>query len=475
MIRWHWRPWSILAGAALLCLGGTAAAQPESPFKGGELKAPTPTEKEVNQWSTLVRLGDIAANNQGNVAGAKAALKAELAANKAVMEKVLTWYICRITHLELQEGTVPEEEMKNNRVAGNLGDHMAELFGETSNNRRRVLPRSPSPVPSPWLSVETRTSTPDPVMVELQFMLMDEIRPLSMQHLKQVLQNQNLIARLNAVRVLCHFASFGQDAIAPELLAVLENKDEHDAVKYHAVLGLGKLFELTKEKKLFKDDKGIAMYRKCATAVLNWLEKDTKHDPEKLKLLTEEERLAISFRRRAAIQALGETHRALVIDGAELGQAANRAGPIAEVLLRIVANDNAVQPAPNWTERVIAAKAVCKLDPNLSPSYQPDYAIYIVAKFANEMATGGRDADRDALTVYASELKISLDQLLPLLPKAQDSPGTTYVQTVLMPELNPVLEHLYDRNKERSAPQKLLGTLETKKPPSKDVYKPLAR
>src|SRR5262249_46565825 len=141
----------------------------------------------------------------------------------------------------------------------------------------------------------------------LQFMLMEEVRPLCVKLLRQVLENQNPIARLSAVRVLCHFASFGQEDVAPELLAMLEkadgtpNKDELDAVKYHAILGLGKLFELTKEKKLFKDDKGIKMYRRCATGVLNWLVDDTKHNPEKLKLLADDERLAINFRRRAAI------------------------------------------------------------------------------------------------------------------------------------------------------------------------------
>ena len=487
---------NLAAGLILFLIGGLAAAQqpqkPQAPpppppkagaaFTGGQLNAPTPNQNEVRQWSQMVlEINDIADRNSSNVQAARAAMMAAFNAVPAqVRENVLRWYIYRLTWEELHEGRVPSDQVqRGDRVAATIHEHMQELLGDRGASRnRRVLPPAPTPLPSPWVTQPPPASlTPALAMAqELHGQLLEEIRPICVKYLREVLTNQNIIARVNAVRVLDHFTTFGLDSIAPELLAVLDNPQELDAIKYWAVLGVGRLFETARDpaRKTFKGDKGLETSRRCANAVVAWLDKQTKHDPVQLALMREEERQAISFMRRGAIQALAETQRPLVIDGAELGQAAGRAGPIAEVLLRIVANqEGVVQPPPTWTERVIAARAVCRLDPKLSPSYHPEHAVYVVAQFINEMANSSREADAATWSLYASELKGGLEALAAALPK--QGPGVEYIQQTLLPVVHPVLAHINDRGQERTSPQQLLRTLEASKPPRQGVYKPEQR
>jgi hypothetical protein len=447
-------------------------------FKGGQLEAPTPARREVNQWSVIVRTpNEVAAQTPNNLPAAKAAIKAAI--DQKLMDKVLKWYIYRLTYEDLHEGRVDEAEVRRDSIAATMNEHMNELLGERgASNSRRILPTAPSPVPSPWVTPQLATPlTPDQLYVqELNNYLLEELRPTCMKYLKEVLENENRIARLQAVRVLNHFAAFGQDAVANELLNVMGNPQEHDAIKYHAVVGLDKLFEAAaaKDSKTFKGDKGVETYRKCAAAVLAFLDKHTKHDPAKQGLMPEADQRAISFIRQAAIQALGETRRALVVDGAELGQASGRDGPVAELLVKIVANqENTVQPPPTWTERVIAAKALCKMDARLSPSYQPDYAAFVLARFLVEMANASREGDREMWKLFASELKGGVETMVATLPK--EGPATTYVQQSLLANMNAVLEHIYDLSKEAGSPATLSRTLENQKPTAKEVYKPVAK
>jgi len=191
-----------------------------------------------------------------------------------------------------------------------------------------------------------------------------------------VLQNKQPIARINAARVLAKLAEWGQEPVVDELINIIKHPGEIDAVRLWAFKGLEEIFGLAgtndpRAKGLFQGEKGAARYKAALFAIYDWLNDRTKLPESRLKNMQPAEVNGLRYVRRAAEMALGASRRPLIIDERSAGK---QAGPIAELLSRIVTADAGIVPAPSLRERLDASIALGQLRNDLSPSYQPDYA-----------------------------------------------------------------------------------------------------
>jgi HEAT repeat protein len=289
---------------------------------------------------------------------------------------------------------------------------------------------------------------------------MKEFREVAVPLLREVLQNRSLPARLNATRVLHRFAQDGHEEVADELIKVLENKDEHDAVKHWAVLGLGEIFA-------YRTHKNLPVVQRGALAVLQFADARTKFDKAVVEQMTEPERDGIRYVRRAAIRALGNLRRPMIVDDAKAGA---RDGPTAELLVRILANGGAdVSPTASLSEREEAAYALCKMQHRACPTYQPDYAAHQVVRLIAVLgAEAGRDDERarERWKYMASHLQEGLELLVADVDK---TPNAAYVKK-LAEESRRVLENLYDKDKSTGAISTLNEYVNTNPPKSTGVF-----
>lgn len=409
---------------------GGAAAAPGG-FRGGKLDAPAPSDKDQRDFQKMVR------GQEDAPSGAER--------RKELFERVLRYLIYRLTWENIHDGR--DQVTTRDIMEGTPGagvDGIFEAFPPLTFNR-------PSEDPE-----ETARR-------DRQRKYMNEMRGYATQYLREVLQNRLLIARLNAAIVLHRLAVYGQEDVADELLLILENPNEHDAVKHWAVKGIGELLG----QSLSKPPKDTKRTERAALAVYAWLEAKTQTPPTLVAEMSEPEQDAIRYLRREAIRALGAYRRPVIVEDAKANV---RDGPVAALLVRIMVNaEGTISPSASLAERKEAAEALCNLQHKRSDTYQPDFVAYQVARF---IAVLGSEADRDPTRsaqrwkAFAAQLKDAWDKL------SDDLKNTQHAQYVnrMGNRINPVLEYVFDQTRSANAVPELNEYLANNPPKSNDVF-----
>ena len=270
--------------------------------------------------------------------------------DKPALQRVAKWYIYRLTLSKYQDRTPDQNEPLSS--ARSVNDLLQELFALL------VLP-------NPNKAIQLSPN---------QQRYMQEFTSALIPPIERVLQNNKQIARINAAIVLAKLGESGNEAVVKPLLAILKDKNQNDAVKLWALIGLKNLFRAKSNPDVegFKDRDEEVDY---IHELLEFLARKPSLPPN----ATDEEREAFRYVRREAIRALGQTrYPALLKKKVPLGR------PALE-LVRIMRNDG-ISPEPTFSEQIEAAIGVCQMKAKLYPNYQLEYAIQQVGQFLLDFA-----------------------------------------------------------------------------------------
>jgi hypothetical protein len=352
---------------------------------------------------------------------------------KQLMEKATRWYLYRLTSPDVQAGR-----------DGTVSEIMLEVLGGAGDNPRSNFFPTISRAPDPDAEEISRRGR--------QMDYLNTLRPIVVAHAQRVLETNEIIARLNAMRVLHRLAEFGLEAGVGEAFARhIENPAEHDAVRLWAFHGIAAL-----------NIKDPARAELCLLATCKWLEARTKMEPAAVSQMSEEERDGVSYVRRAAIRALGNSRRPIAKDTKDA-----REGPIAQLLVKLVATEEGslASPPPTWMEGVEAAYAICQLNPKLSPSYQADYAVHQVARFVAALGSAAAEdatRERQRWRYFGYHLHTGTE----LLDKSNE-----HVRKAIE-KMAPVFENLQDNTKNLQSSQELFRWVNATAPKGTAVYNP---
>jgi hypothetical protein len=382
-------------------------------------------------------------------------------AERAIVEKVIKYYLYRLTWEEVQQDRDPAR-------VGTIGSIMTDLVGHAESSSR-LLPR-------PF------TGQPDQDQIATrarQLENLKQIAPIIVKYCKVVLLNKQPIARINAARVLAKLAEWGQEPAVDELINIIKHPGENDAVRHWAFKGLEDIFGLAgtndiRAKGLFQGQKGADRYKAALTAIFDWLTARTKVPESRLKYMQPEEKEGLRYVRRAAELALGASRRPLILDERSAGK---QEGPIAELLSRIVTADAGIVPAPSLRERLDASIALGQLRNDFSPSYQPDYAAETIGRFLAELgAQANADKDNKGVNAFAwpTEAQRLQAALTGFVSQKTSVPTKAYLDN-LKPKANALLVFFDDFAKNTGAVKDLSDWLRDNPSPSREIYKPLGQ
>lgn len=233
-------------------------------------------------------------------------------------------------------------------------------------------------------------------------------------HALEVLQTRRLIARVNAARVLSKLADLGILELADDLLKVLQDPAQNDAVKFYILCGLHNLASQS-QTLTPKHQKRIA---EVLIEFIN--HKATTTLPEEIE--------GVRYVRREAIRTLAQFHDPELVDK----------GQLALILLRIMANDDSFVPPPRIDERLEAAIGLARLKP--VKDYNSDYAIVQIVRFLDDFnlasnqdrqqMTDSKGQQRYAWRVLSARLNDALDQMAAEKTSSGD-PLSPYVTDVV--------------------------------------------
>ncbi len=345
----------------------------ESPFSDEPLLLRDAERPTAEDWQLLSRLWSGNANAMAPPA-------------QQMLPKMAKYLAYRLTWTEIQEG----------RDAVSISQAVS---GTTSPNRDGILKALPI-IPSQAPADEVAKQQFQQKIVYLQEYVKALLPPL-----REVLKNR-LIARVNAAMVLARLVEFGQEDAAEELVKVIENPIEHDAVRHWAFQGLRRLYALPKAD--------ARRAERCALLLCRQLDERCKTPAERLALLSPPEVDGLRYVRRELVRGLGAVGRPLVVDFVPqkgVAKPAQREGPAAELLVRVMNNDK-VSPEASWPERVEAAVALCQLKHKTSPSYQPEFVVSELGRFVAEMAAeASNNKDAQRWKYFAAELRRAVEEL----------------------------------------------------------------
>ncbi len=339
--------------------------------------------------------------------------------DKALIAKMAKWLVYRLTWTEIQEGRdviTIDEVMKGNRRDQSTVDGI-----------ERAIPLIPSRPP---------TDPDEKVKRDRQRVYLQEFTTAVRPPLREVMKNR-LIARVNGARAYLMLIDAGQEEVADDLIQLIENPAEHEAVRHFAFQGLRRLFALPKI-----DAKRA---ERCGLVLCRELEARCKVGEETLSILSPPEVDGLRFVRRELIRGLGAMGRPLVVDVVpQKGQPiqARREGPAAELLLRVM-NNQKVSPEPSWQERAEAAAALCQLKHKTSPSYQPEFVIHELGRFVAEMAAEVGNNKDQRWKYFAVVLRNGTEELAKDLATQPPHPAAEYLKRMAVVGRG-VLDYVYD-------------------------------
>ncbi len=374
-------------------------------------------------------------------------------ADKALIDKVVKFYLYRLTWDDVQQARDPAR-------LGTIASIMSDLIVGQDAVPPKIFPRIRTNPAADQEEIDTRTR---------QRAYVQMLSPIVIQNARPVLQNKQLIARMNAARVVARLAAWGREEAVDELTRIILHPQEHDAVRLHAFQGLEEIFDLEntndpRAQGLFKGKGGPERLQKALGAVLTWVENHINYKPDQLQNLSPGERDAVRYIRRAAVRALAASKRAAIVDNKAGGLLT---GKVAEVIAKIASGDSSVLPAPDLRERMEAAIALSHLQPSLSQSYQLDAAAYTIGGVL--MALGSEanaDKARNTMpwTLVADRLNRALSSMAGL-PNASN-----YVKNMAA-AARPLFEYFDDNGKNPGSVQSFAQWMRDNQPSTQALYK----
>jgi PBS lyase HEAT-like repeat len=308
-------------------------------------------------WARSQEANELSAQDKQRLAALSSGKEAPTGGDKGLLERAAKFQLNRLRQEKYQNKLPPE-----NRSLDDL------LENETFKS-------IPLPAPQKPLS-------------DNQQKYMEAFTSAYLGPIDEALHNSKPIVRVNAARILARIADSGQEQAAEEILKVLKDKDQIDAVKFWAVHGLGNLFavlyadaaipgnERPNRRAFKKGNKAEELEDQCITALVEFVIRKSTLPPN----ATSEEEEAFRYVRREGIRALAQTRLPAVMNKKEFVGT-----PTALAFLKVLVNDG-ITPTASIPEQVEAAIGVCQLQTNLTDGYQPDYAAHVVGQFLVELA-----------------------------------------------------------------------------------------
>jgi hypothetical protein len=379
-------------------------------------------------------------------------------AEKANAEKVIKYYLYRLTWEEIQKERDPSK--------GTIDSIMSDLIGTVENNPR-LLPRYFTGAAADQDMANQRLR---------QFTNVQQLAPIYIKHAKVLLQNKMPIARINAVRVLAKLAEWGQDAVLDEFINIINHPLENIAVKHWAFRGLEEIQNLQgssdiKAKNLFQSKASQAKLNDALMATYNWLVQNTSIPEVRMQHMKQEEQAGIRYVRRAAIAALGASHRAVIVDDRQAGK---QAGTVADLLNKILAAEPGIVPQPDLRERLEALHALALLRTDVSPSYNPDFTAYQIGTFLTVLGSEANTQKNNGNLTLAWPMEAQrLLTSLQAFAKQKMSPAATEYVRKLGEKTRPLFEFFNDFNVNTQSVRDLSEFVRDNPSPSKQAIKPL--
>jgi hypothetical protein len=305
-------------------------------------------------------------------------------ADKRLLEKAAKWYIYRLTHKEFQERRPPD--------GTSVG---------TGQSTYDILQRDLYPL----IAVPDPTKPP---LTDNQIKFMQAFTRALLDPIRKVLVNPVPIARINAAIVLAKLSETQQEELADDLVKVIQDPEQLDAVKLYALRGLKTL--LQGEPYLDRDVNEVRYKtgdtfgdrdreKRCILALIEFINRQPRFSGKP----TPAEVNAYRYVRREAVRALGFSRYPAVADPRTHVISA----PTAVVLTRVMRRSG-LSPEPSVSEQMEAAIGICQLRAREYLSYNVETAAnhigWFVVDFADKYeqdrtkgAKGGRwryDANR---------------------------------------------------------------------------------
>jgi len=380
-------------------------------------------------------------------------------ADKANADKVIKYYLYRLTWEEVQKERDPER-------VGTIDNIMNELIGSVDYTPR-LLPRYFTGNPADQDMAAQR---------ERQLTNVQQITPIFIKHCRVLLQNSMPIVRINAVRVLAKLAEWGQEAVIDDFINIITHPQESIAVKHWAFQGLEEIQMLRgsadiKARNLFQSKAGQDRLTAALMATYDWLLSQTKIPDSRMQYMQPEEQAGIRFVRRAAMRALGASRRAAIIDDRQTNK---QDGPVADLLNKIIAAEPGIVPVPDLRERLDALHALAQLRTDNSPSYNPDYTAYQIGSYLTVLgAEANTQKNNGNMTLaWSMEAQRLLNSLQGFQKQKLSGPSADYVKR-MGEKVAPLLAFFNDFNVNTDAVRNLSEFVRDNPPVNKQALKPL--
>ncbi len=206
----------------------------------------------------------------------------------------------------------------------------------------------------------------------------------------KLLGSSDMIARVNGVILLARLGETGQEDLVDPMCKIIEDKNQGDAVKLHALRGLRNLFD-NRHEDAFRGDAGEDRLVHCLRTLTDFLNRQ----PAKGTTATEAQREAFQYVRREAVRALGAARVPVIV------KKRVKVSIPALQLLRVAAGAG-LEPPPSLTEQVEAAAGLCRMQLKNVDKYQPEVAAYAIGRVVVDFAT---QYDKDRSSQPALEYK----------------------------------------------------------------------
>jgi hypothetical protein len=187
--------------------------------------------------------------------------------------------------------------------------------------------------------------------------------------------------------------------------------------------------------------------------------------------MKQDEQAGIRYVRRAAIAALGASHRAVIVDDRQTGK---QLGPVADLLNKILSAEPGIVPAPDLRERLDALHALAQLRTEVSPSYNPDFTAYQMGTFLTVLGAEANNQRNNGNFTFTWPMEAQkLLTSLQAFAKQKMSPAAADYVKKLGEKTRPLFDFFNDFNVNTNSVRELSEFVRDNPSPSKQAIKPL--
>jgi hypothetical protein len=304
--------------------------------------------------------------------------------------------------------------------------------------------------------------------------------------LHEVVKNPEIIARINAARILARLAATGQQDAMEVLTEVVEDAKEIDAVKLYAFQSIRDFFSLLHGDNpitiRWTDHKKPDPEAQAITALLDYVTRKPTlpMNPSPGHLA------AISWVRAEAIAALGQTRYPGKVTVDEKTKKVSLERPTALVLMRVLRSDGFLPP-PTRREQIAAAVGLMQLEPKKCREYQVKTALYHIGRFLvdfrrvyvppQKVEKGDKgekpekpekpELSREPWRIYAEQLLQVVKAVEDMAQNTNDKPTQEYLRAFVS-TVKPMLTDIFQGKPQAASAEELSAWLD--KNPSLVVY-----